>query len=52
MWREVEEGLVAALKADPEVAARLGTLETAVGAGRSTPAEAAQELLKAFRPGT
>jgi len=52
MWREVEEGLVAALKADPEVAARLGALERAVGAGRSTPAEAAQELLRAFRPGT
>ncbi len=52
MWREVEDGLLAALKADPEVAARLAPLERAVGAGRSTPAEAAQELLRAFRPGT
>ncbi len=52
MWREVEEGLLAALKADPEVAERLGPLERAVEAGRSTPAEAAQELLRAFRPGT
>lgn len=52
MWREVEEGLVAALKADPEVARRLGPLEREVEAGRSTPAEAAQELLRAFRPGT
>jgi len=51
MWREVEEGLIAALRADPEVAARLGSLEQAVVAGRATPGEAAEALLKAFRPG-
>lgn len=51
MWREVEDGLMAVLRADPEVAARLGALERAVGAGRATPGEAAAELLKAFRPG-
>ena len=51
MWREVEEGLVAALRGDPAVAARVGPLERAVAAGRMTPGEAASELLKAFRPG-
>jgi LAO/AO transport system kinase len=51
MWREVEEGLISALRADPEVAARLGTLEQAVVGGRVTPGEAAEELLRAFRPG-
>jgi len=51
MWREVEEGLIAALRADTEVAARLGALELAVTAGRATPGEAAEELLRAFRPG-
>jgi LAO/AO transport system kinase len=51
MWREVEDGLMAALRADPEVAARLPPLEREVAAGRTTPAEAAQELLKAVRPG-
>ncbi|MBM3545659.1 MAG: methylmalonyl Co-A mutase-associated GTPase MeaB [Alphaproteobacteria bacterium] len=51
MWREVEEGLIAALRADPEVAARLGPLEQAVANGRATPGEAAGELLRAFRPG-
>ena len=50
MWREVEEGLLAALQADPEVAARLAPLERAVAAGRTTPGEAAAELLRAFRP--
>jgi LAO/AO transport system kinase len=51
MWREVEEGLIGALREDPEVAARLGALEQAVASGRATPAEAAEELLRAFRPG-
>ncbi len=50
MWREVEDGLIAALRADPEVAARLGSLERAVASGRLTPGEAAADLLKAFRP--
>jgi len=50
MWREVEDGLIDALKADPEVAARLGPLERAVAAGRATPGEAAAILLRAFRP--
>jgi LAO/AO transport system kinase len=52
MWREVEDGLLAALRADPEVAARLAPLERAVAAGRTTPGEAAGELLRAFRPET
>ena len=50
MWREVEDGLLAALRADPEVATRLGSLERAVASGRLTPGEAAADLLKAFRP--
>jgi LAO/AO transport system kinase len=50
MWREVEDGLIAALRADPAVAARLGPLERAVASGRLTPGEAAADLLKAFRP--
>jgi LAO/AO transport system kinase len=50
MWREVEDGLLSALRADPEVAARLAPLERAVASGRSTPGEAAAELLRAFRP--
>lgn len=50
MWREVEDGLIAALRADPEVAARLGPLERAVASGGMTPGEAAAELLRAFRP--
>ena len=49
MWREVEDGLIAQLRADPEVVARLGPLERAVASGRTTPGEAAAELLRAFR---
>jgi len=51
MWREVEDGLLAALRSDPEVAARLGALEGQVAAGRATPGEAAARLLRVFRPG-
>jgi LAO/AO transport system kinase len=51
MWREVEEGLMQALRSDPAVAARVGALEQAVAAGRATPGEAAGVLLRAFRPG-
>jgi LAO/AO transport system kinase len=52
MWREVEEGLIDALKADPAVASHLGPLERAVSTGATTPGEAAAMLLKAFRPGS
>jgi len=48
MWNEVSESLLAALKADPEVARRLAALEAEVTAGRITPTVAALSLLKSF----
>jgi LAO/AO transport system kinase len=51
MWREVEDGLIAELRADPEVAARLGPLERDVAAGRIGAGEAARRLLEVFRAG-
>ncbi len=48
MWGEVKESLLAALRANPEVARRLPTLERDVMAGRITPAAGARQLLKAF----
>jgi GTPase len=53
LWNEISESLVAALKADPSVAARLPKLEAEVEAGRTTASAAARELLEgAFRDGT
>lgn len=45
MWKEIEEGLVDALAADPRVSAELAKLEAEVGAGRITPTKAARDLL-------
>jgi len=48
MWSEVSETVLSALRAHPEVARQLADLETAVMAGRTTPATAARSLLQAF----
>ena len=48
MWNEVGESLLAALKADPEVAKRLGQLEAEVMAGKVIPTVGAQRLLAGF----
>ena len=45
LWNEISESLVGALKADPDVAARLPELERQVEAGRTTPSAAARALL-------
>ncbi len=49
LWREVDEGLSEALRAEPAVAARLAEIEARVEAGELTPAAAAAALLAAFR---
>jgi LAO/AO transport system kinase len=51
MWNEVSESLLAALRADPEVARRLARLEAEVTAGRITPSAAALGLLDGFLAG-
>ena len=48
MWNEVSESLLSALKANPEVAEHLATLEAEVAAGRITPTVGAQQLLERF----
>jgi LAO/AO transport system kinase len=48
MWNEVSESLLAALRADPEVAARLAALEAEVMAGKISPTVGAQQLLERF----
>lgn len=48
---ELEEGLKAALRADPRVAAALGGLEAAVGEARKSPDVAAEEALALFLAG-
>jgi LAO/AO transport system kinase len=48
MWNEVSESLLAALRADPEVARRLARLEAEVTVGRITPTVAALSLLDSF----
>lgn len=48
LWREIEEGLIAALKDHPTVAAEAPALERAVLAGTTTPTLAAERLLTAF----
>ena len=52
LWREVDEGLAEALRAEPAVAGRLAELEARVEAGELTPAAAARALLAAFRQGS
>lgn len=49
MWAEIREGLVAALKADRDLARRLPEMEAEVAEGRLTPAAAAKRALRAFR---
>jgi len=51
MWREVEDGLIDGLRADPRVRAMLLDLEEAVGSGRLAPASAANRLVSAFLSG-
>jgi LAO/AO transport system kinase len=48
LWHELSDSLLEALKADPHVAAKLGTLEAKVGAGKIAPGTAARELLAGF----
>lgn len=48
MWNEVNESLISALRAHPQVKALIGGLEARVAAGEITPTTAAQCLLKAF----
>ncbi len=48
LWQEVQEGLMAALQADPAVEAAAAKLEAKVVAGKLPATAAAQELLKAF----
>jgi LAO/AO transport system kinase len=49
MWREIEDGLMAAFKSDPAVAERARALEADVGQGKTSPAAAAAELMQRFR---
>ena len=49
MWSLVEEGLRAAFRDDPAVAARIGQAERDVEGLKTTPAAAARSLLDAFR---
>ncbi len=51
LWREVDEGLTEALRAEADLACRLTDLQARVEAGLLTPAAAARELLAAFRLG-
>ncbi len=48
LWHELSDSLIEALKADPHVAAKLGSLEAKVGAGKIAPGTAARELLAGF----
>ncbi|RKH56519.1 methylmalonyl Co-A mutase-associated GTPase MeaB [Corallococcus llansteffanensis] len=52
MWAMVHDGLRAALRAHPEVAALVPPLEQAVREGRATPTSAALRVLGAFLPQT
>jgi len=49
MWREIEEGVVAALRGDPGLAELSERLQREVAAGRKTPATAAAGILAVFR---
>jgi len=48
LWHELSDSLMDALKADPQVAAKLGAFEAKVGAGKMAPATAARVLLSEF----
>ena len=51
LWQEVQEGLLAELRADPAVEAKAADLEARVKAGKLPATAAAQALLKAFLGG-
>ncbi len=51
MWTEIEESLLAILKAEPGAARRIAGREREVAAGRGAPGAAATELLERFRDG-
>ena len=48
MWSMLEERVMARLKSDPALRARLPKLEAAVAAGRTSPAVAVDELAKSL----
>ena len=48
LWQEVEEGLLAALQADPKAKAEVAVLEAKVKSGELPATAAAQALLRAF----
>jgi LAO/AO transport system kinase len=48
MWSEIDETLVEALRADPDVQATLTEVEPAVLEGRLSPTSAARQVLAAF----
>ncbi len=48
LWRELEEGLTAAFRAQPEIAEKLRKFERAVGSGKMAPTVAARVLLSLF----
>lgn len=48
MWSEVNDGLLDALAADPEIGAEMHTLEADVRAGVISPTAAAQRILRRF----
>ncbi len=48
MWIEIDEGLRAAFRADPDVAGRIGAVERQVAAGLEPPAGAARRLVERF----
>jgi LAO/AO transport system kinase len=48
MWSLVDQGLLAAVREHPEVAAMVGRLEAEVLDGRNTPTAAAETILEAF----
>jgi LAO/AO transport system kinase len=48
MWNEIQESLIEAFKAHPQVRADLATLEAQVAAGTLAPTAAARGLLEAF----
>jgi LAO/AO transport system kinase len=49
MWREIEEGLIAELRAHPKVARQLAELERQVADGTMTPTAAARSILDHVR---
>jgi LAO/AO transport system kinase len=51
LWHELSDSLMDALKANPDVATHLGSLENKVGAGKMAPATAARILLTEFLRG-